>query len=187
MTAGCQADDDSATTKRSASSSPFSHASGTYYVMTSSAGPALQTNGAVSEPAVSRRAKRFKVNKFLSTLPCVPQGPITLDLSAKADAPTDEHSPGAIKDDDDEDDDDVEDRIDTQGHDPERLKAFNVISQKFPALLAPLGLTKVFFSISNQMFVRLFVDENLDRMVPISRQPREKVQAIIGNGPFESD
>ena len=30
------------------------------------------------------------------------------------------------------------------------------------------------------MFVRLFVDENLDRMVPISRQPREKVQAIIG-------
>lgn len=30
------------------------------------------------------------------------------------------------------------------------------------------------------MFVRLFVDENLDRIVPISRQPREKIQAIIG-------
>lgn len=30
-----------------------------------------------------------------------------------------------------------------------------------------------------QMFVRLFVDENLDRMVPISKQPKEKVQAII--------
>jgi hypothetical protein len=30
-----------------------------------------------------------------------------------------------------------------------------------------------------QMFVRLFVDENLDRMVPISRQPKEKIQAII--------
>ena len=29
------------------------------------------------------------------------------------------------------------------------------------------------------MFVRLFVDENLDRMVPISRQPKEKIQAII--------
>ena len=29
------------------------------------------------------------------------------------------------------------------------------------------------------MFVRLFVDENLDRKTPISRQPREKVQAII--------
>jgi hypothetical protein len=29
------------------------------------------------------------------------------------------------------------------------------------------------------MFVRLFVDENLDRQVPISRQPREKIQAII--------
>lgn len=30
-----------------------------------------------------------------------------------------------------------------------------------------------------QMFVRLFVDENLDRMVPISRQPKDKIQAII--------
>lgn len=29
------------------------------------------------------------------------------------------------------------------------------------------------------MFVRLFVDENLDRMVPISKQPKEKIQAII--------
>ena len=30
-----------------------------------------------------------------------------------------------------------------------------------------------------QMFVRLFIDENLDRMVPISKQPKEKIQAII--------
>ena len=29
------------------------------------------------------------------------------------------------------------------------------------------------------MFVRLFVDENLDRHVPISRQPKEKIQARI--------
>ncbi|KAI9515535.1 Nucleolar protein 4-like [Dissostichus eleginoides] len=29
------------------------------------------------------------------------------------------------------------------------------------------------------MFVRLFVDENLDRMVPISKQPKEKIQAIL--------
>lgn len=29
------------------------------------------------------------------------------------------------------------------------------------------------------MFVKLFVDENLDRQVPISRQPKEKIQAII--------
>ena len=29
------------------------------------------------------------------------------------------------------------------------------------------------------MFVRLFVDENLDRQVPISRQPKEKIQAIV--------
>ena len=32
---------------------------------------------------------------------------------------------------------------------------------------------------SFQMFVRLFVDENLDRCMPISKQPKEKVQAII--------
>lgn len=31
----------------------------------------------------------------------------------------------------------------------------------------------------HQMFVRLFVDENLDRMVPISKQPKEKIQAIM--------
>ncbi|XP_075427873.1 nucleolar protein 4-like [Ascaphus truei] len=58
-------------------------------------------------------------------------------------------------DDDDDDDHEDNDRItDTEGLDPERLKAFN-------------------------MFVRLFVDENLDRMVPISKQPKEKIQAII--------
>ncbi|KAJ8412269.1 hypothetical protein AAFF_G00145360 [Aldrovandia affinis] len=58
-------------------------------------------------------------------------------------------------DDDDHDDHDDSDKInDAEGVDPERLKAFN-------------------------MFVRLFVDENLDRMVPISKQPKEKIQAII--------
>ncbi|KAM4612438.1 nucleolar protein 4-like isoform 2-T2 [Discoglossus pictus] len=58
-------------------------------------------------------------------------------------------------DDDEDDDHEDNDRItDTEGLDPERLKAFN-------------------------MFVRLFVDENLDRMVPISKQPKEKIQAII--------
>ncbi|XP_078459523.1 nucleolar protein 4-like, partial [Lampetra planeri] len=60
--------------------------------------------------------------------------------------------------DDDEDDhddgDDGERLAESDGVDQERLKAFN-------------------------MFVRLFVDENLDRMVPISKQPKEKVQAII--------
>ena len=30
-----------------------------------------------------------------------------------------------------------------------------------------------------QMFVRLFVDENLDRHVPISKQPKEKIQASL--------
>lgn len=30
-----------------------------------------------------------------------------------------------------------------------------------------------------QMFCRLFVDENLDRSVPISKQPKDKVQAIL--------
>ncbi|CAH2285084.1 nucleolar 4 isoform X1 [Pelobates cultripes] len=59
------------------------------------------------------------------------------------------------EDDDDHDDhDDVEKATEADGVEAERLKAFN-------------------------MFVRLFVDENLDRMVPISKQPKEKIQAII--------
>uniref|UniRef100_A0A4W3H4H2 Nucleolar protein 4 n=1 Tax=Callorhinchus milii TaxID=7868 RepID=A0A4W3H4H2_CALMI len=59
------------------------------------------------------------------------------------------------EDDDDQDDhDDVEKINESDGAESERLKAFN-------------------------MFVRLFVDENLDRMVPISKQPKEKIQAII--------
>ncbi|XP_043946289.1 nucleolar protein 4-like isoform X2 [Protopterus annectens] len=64
-------------------------------------------------------------------------------------------APTADDDDDDHDDHEDNDKInDSEGLDPERLKAFN-------------------------MFVRLFVDENLDRMVPISKQPKEKIQAII--------
>ncbi|XP_075440709.1 nucleolar protein 4 isoform X4 [Ascaphus truei] len=59
------------------------------------------------------------------------------------------------EDEDDHDDhDDVEKATESDGVEAERLKAFN-------------------------MFVRLFVDENLDRMVPISKQPKEKIQAII--------
>lgn len=65
----------------------------------------------------------------------------------------DETSSSGQKDEDDDEDDDVDD-LKTAPHDPERLKAFN-------------------------MFVRLFVDENLDRIVPISKQPKEKIQAII--------
>lgn len=30
-----------------------------------------------------------------------------------------------------------------------------------------------------QMFCRLFVDENLDRLIPISKQPKEKLQSIL--------
>ncbi|XP_069127515.1 nucleolar protein 4-like isoform X3 [Argopecten irradians] len=60
------------------------------------------------------------------------------------------------KDDDDDDDMDDDEKLMSTGkeYDPERLKSFN-------------------------MFVRLFVDENLDRMVPISKQPKDKVQAIL--------
>ncbi|XP_077473515.1 nucleolar protein 4 [Stigmatopora argus] len=61
----------------------------------------------------------------------------------------------AAGDEDEDDHDDDGDKLnDAEGMDPERLKAFN-------------------------MFVRLFVDENLDRMVPISKQPKEKIQAIM--------
>ncbi|XP_076032350.1 nucleolar protein 4-like isoform X2 [Oratosquilla oratoria] len=68
--------------------------------------------------------------------------------------PEDTSSNGNKDDEDDDgDDNDDDDKIDAH-YDPERLKAFN-------------------------MFVRLFVDENLDRIVPISKQPKEKIQAII--------
>ncbi|XP_032671907.1 nucleolar protein 4-like isoform X2 [Odontomachus brunneus] len=66
----------------------------------------------------------------------------------------DETSSSGNKEDEDDDDEDADERLDPRHHDPERLKAFN-------------------------MFVRLFVDENLDRIVPISKQPKEKIQAII--------
>ncbi|KAF5304733.1 hypothetical protein FQA39_LY09510 [Lamprigera yunnana] len=84
--------------------------------------------------------------------------PVPRDQSSPVNADTgsahDETSSSGNKEDEDDDDDESDDKIDTQTHDPERLKAFN-------------------------MFVRLFVDENLDRMVPISKQPKEKIQAII--------
>ncbi|XP_023311290.1 nucleolar protein 4-like isoform X3 [Anoplophora glabripennis] len=84
--------------------------------------------------------------------------PATRDVPSPVNADTgsahDETSSSGNKEDEDDDDDESDDKIDAQTHDPERLKAFN-------------------------MFVRLFVDENLDRMVPISKQPKEKIQAII--------
>lgn len=76
----------------------------------------------------------------------------TLDESNNSET-QDEHNSSEQKDDDDSEDD-SEDKLEPTPHDPERLKAFN-------------------------MFVRLFVDENLDRMIPISKQPKEKVQAIL--------
>ncbi|AWP10009.1 putative nucleolar protein 4-like [Scophthalmus maximus] len=81
---------------------------------------------------------------------------VKMDLSAE-DLTMGRHGGQVAPDDDDDDHDDHDDNDkinDAEGVDPERLKAFN-------------------------MFVRLFVDENLDRMVPISKQPKEKIQAII--------
>ncbi|XP_043228468.1 nucleolar protein 4-like isoform X3 [Amphibalanus amphitrite] len=76
--------------------------------------------------------------------------PEMTDRSPKED---DSSSGNRDEEDEQEDDEDTDDREDAK-FDPERLKAFN-------------------------MFVRLFVDENLDRIVPISKQPKEKIQAII--------
>jgi len=82
-----------------------------------------------------------------------PLSPGRSDMSRDDSNLGDDSSSIGAKDDDDDDDDD--DGIEEgSGGDPERLKAFN-------------------------MFVRLFVDENLDRHVPISKQPKEKIQAII--------
>lgn len=48
-----------------------------------------------------------------------------------------------------------------------------------PLNISILLMICFFPSPHQQMFVRMFVDENLDRMIPISKQPKEKVQAII--------
>ncbi|CAL4082090.1 unnamed protein product, partial [Meganyctiphanes norvegica] len=67
---------------------------------------------------------------------------------------TEDTSSNGINEDEEDDADDNED-VKTDVHfNPDRLKAFNI-------------------------FVRLFVDENLDRIVPINKQPKEKIQAII--------
>ena len=54
----------------------------------------------------------------------------------------------------------------------------------FPLILDPLPRFTMapnwpHFLFFFQLFVRLFVDENLDRLVPISKQPKDKVQAIL--------
>lgn len=60
---------------------------------------------------------------------------------------------------------------------------FNVFIFKLHETICRRSLVKVtravVLHVSLQMFVRLFVDENLDRLVPISKQPKEKILAII--------
>lgn len=94
----------------------------------------------------------------LSSNKALLQTPITQQCSTIEETPssetTDENNSSGQKDEDDISEDDSEDKMEQSPQDPERLKAFN-------------------------MFVRLFVDENLDRMIPISKQPKEKIQAII--------
>lgn len=91
-------------------------------------------------------------------------------------------APTADEDDDDHDDHEDNDKInDSEGMDPERLKAFNVrggLHREGKPTRLPSRCSH-HLSCLLQMFVRLFVDENLDRMVPISKQPKEKIQAII--------
>ncbi|XP_013413219.1 nucleolar protein 4 isoform X2 [Lingula anatina] len=78
---------------------------------------------------------------------------ISLDSSSRIAEMEGAEDMSGSKDDDDDDDNDDDERP-APDIDPERLKSFN-------------------------MFVRLFVDENLDRMVPISKQPKDKIQAIL--------
>lgn len=85
----------------------------------------------------------------------------------------DANSPSDNKEEDEGSEDESDERMDQASYDPERLKAFNV---SFATMFVEIFWRKYSFT---QMFVRLFVDENLDRMIPISKQPKEKVQAII--------
>lgn len=47
-------------------------------------------------------------------------------MNAETGSAHDETSSSGNKEDEDDDDDESDDKIDTQSHDPERLKAFNV-------------------------------------------------------------
>ncbi|KAL1470747.1 hypothetical protein MTO96_024012 [Rhipicephalus appendiculatus] len=122
-------------------------------------GSSAKTTGASPTTSASRRSCTDEPMDTQQPLNMTAKTTATTSLpggSGFASPPTaepDDLSAGT-KDEDEEDDDDEQDKLDISSYDPERLKAFN-------------------------MFVRLFVDENLDRMVPISRQPKEKIQAII--------
>ncbi|CAB4067869.1 Nucleolar protein 4-like,Nucleolar protein 4 [Lepeophtheirus salmonis] len=58
-----------------------------------------------------------------------------------------------------------------------RMKMMTMISVMIESRGSFVGILKKLKAFN--MFVRLFVDENLDRHVPISKQPKEKIQAII--------
>ncbi|XP_034242194.1 nucleolar protein 4-like [Thrips palmi] len=121
-------------------------------------------SAAVAEdPAVAATAALWNYHAALTNAKKTPPGvrdqmsPVTVDRASighDSSSVHDETSSSGNKDDDDDDDEEADERLDAHKYDPERLKAFN-------------------------MFVRLFVDENLDRIVPISKQPKEKIQAII--------
>ncbi|KAM6925538.1 nucleolar protein 4-like [Xenentodon cancila] len=120
---------------------------------------ALPVGGSPPNPYPSDPNRKYPIKtEFTHKSPPYSSGSydsVKTELSMSAEDLTSGRAQIIDDDDDEHDDHDDSDKInDAEGMDPERLKAFN-------------------------MFVRLFVDENLDRMVPISKQPKEKIQAII--------
>ncbi|KAG1665255.1 Nucleolar protein 4 [Nymphon striatum] len=91
-------------------------------------------------------------------------------LQSPIDDGAEDLSVGTKEDDDDDEDDECE-KFDCQKHDPERLKAFNV---GVPGLLVQNANLSTFRCLSDYSSMK-----TLDRMVPISKQPKEKIQAII--------
>ncbi|GIX79383.1 nucleolar protein 4 [Caerostris darwini] len=113
----------------------------------------MQWSESVTEEPINMTKGDYSTNNHESSYD-VAMSPSCNGFAKREASSTPDNLSAGTKDDDDEDDDDDTDKIDINKYDPERLKAFN-------------------------MFVRLFVDENLDRMIPISRQPKDKIQAII--------
>ncbi|GIY32244.1 nucleolar protein 4-like [Caerostris extrusa] len=116
-------------------------------------GNQMQWSESVSEEPINMTKGDYNTNNHESSYD-VAMSPSCNGFAKREASSTPDNLSAGTKDDDDEDDDDDTDKIDINKYDPERLKAFN-------------------------MFVRLFVDENLDRIIPISRQPKDKIQAII--------
>ena len=135
-----------------------------------------------------------KADESHNDIPNTSNSSFSLSPSSSSSSPSSSKTNVIIKDEstlaanDDEDDENDDEKLLSTHCDQERLKAFNVgYHLIFHLYITFLSLytefcRKNYFEVLAiiyleflKMFVKLFVDENLDRVAPISKQPKEKV------------